>query len=160
MSLPANVHQLPRQRDGDLISIARELPLIEPGHYSLHFDRYETAKQFKACKVSLWFKIVTPGPAVGLLIPRHYNAQWVAGNKKRQGGGRFTFGACSAFYREFCAVFGAPSRRDRLSMSSFRNCVIRGEVGTVTEGHDQKPIPEGARYSVVRRLIELEAGRV
>lgn len=142
---------------GDVVCIARELPLIEPGRYLLSFIRYETCRQFKGSKVTLWFKVVSPGPEFGAEVARHYNATWVAGAGRRKGG-RFKFGPCSAFFREYCAVFLRPVRRDRVSMDRFRNAVILGEIGTVTSGHDQTEIPEAARYSVVRRLIALEAG--
>lgn len=143
---------------GTVASITQVRPLLEPDKYQLAFVRYETVRQFKAEKVVLWFTVVTPGPAFGAELPRYYNAQKI-GTKVRSKGGGFSFGPCSAFYREYCAVFGAPHRADRISMDRYLNTVILGEVGTVTSGHDQTEIPDGARYSVVRRLLRLEAGK-
>ena len=152
----SNVRAMPTQ-DGTG-SLVYATPLIPPGVYLLAFRNHETVWQFRSPKLVLWFSVATPGPALGAVLCRYYAVRSVA-TKSRAKGGQFQFGQKSDFYREFCRVFGAPARIDRISPASYRNTVVLGEVATVTMGHDQRPIPEGAKYSKVARLTSLEAGR-
>jgi hypothetical protein len=144
-----------QERGGSLTYIT---PLISDGIYLLAFSHYETVYQFRSYKLVLHFRVVTPGPALGAHLCRYYAVRSVA-TKSRQKGGQFKVGQKSDFYREFCRVFGAPARPDRITPMSYRNTVVLGEVVTVTRGHDQQSIPEGAQYSKVSRLLRLEAGK-
>lgn len=139
-------------------SVAYITPLVPEGVYLLAFDHYDTVYQFRSHKLALHFRVVTPGPALGARLCRYYAVKGVV-TKSRQKGGQFKVGQKSDFFREYCRVFGAPARLDRITPAAFRNTVVLGEVVTVTRGHDQQPIPEGARYSKVSRLIGLEAGK-
>ena len=53
--------------------IEENVCLVEPGEYELQFITYRTYWIFKRPKMAMWFRIVSPGPAFGLMIPRHYN---------------------------------------------------------------------------------------
>lgn len=154
--MSANVVQMPGQDGaGTLVHVT---PLIPEGIYLLAFNHHETVFQFRSYKLVLHFRVVTPGPAFGVRLCRYYAVRSVA-TKSRQKGGQFKVGQKSDFFREFCRVFGAPARADRITPATYRNTVVLGEVVTVTRGHDQQTIPDGARYSKVSRLIRLEAGK-
>jgi hypothetical protein len=138
-------------------SLSYDKPLLAPGEYLLALVSYETVHQFKTAKLALHFRVLTPGPGFGELVTRYYNVGSVIGKGRRKNG-RFTVGRCSAYFREYCAVFGRSARIGRPSPARYRKCIVVGEVGTVIRGHDQADIPEGAQYSVVRRLVRLEEG--
>ena len=132
-------------------------PLVLPGQYQLAFSHHEIVTQFLSPKVVLFFRVVTPGPAFGAVLCRYYAVRSVA-TKSRRKNGQFRYGQKGDYFREYCRVFGGPSRLDRASPASYRNTVVVGEVVTVTKGHDQQPIPEGAQYSKISRLLSLEVG--
>jgi hypothetical protein len=134
-------HEIP----GDAAcSLEGEPPaLVPPGEYELRFDYFETKIMFKrAAKLVLWFTVISVGP--------HYNVTRIIGKPQRNG--RFKVGFRSDFLREYARLFRTPTRLDRISMSEFTRHIIVGRVRTVTEGHDQKAIPEGLRYSVLQEL--------
>lgn len=155
MSAAGNVVQMPDM--AGVGSMVHATPLIPPGVYSLAFIKYETVWQFRSHKLRLDFRVVTPGPAFGAVLTRYYAVRSVS-TKSRRKGGQFQFGQKCDFFREYCRVFGAPSRPDRISPASYRNTVVSAQIVTVMRGHDQQPIPEGAQYSKVARLLSLEAG--
>lgn len=148
-----NVVLMPDRADGRLVYAT---PLVTPGTYHLAFLRHVTVFQFRSYKLALHFRIVDLGPAFGADLCRYYAVRKVASGRRI--GGRFEYGQKSDFFREYCRVFGAPVRPDRISPAAYRNTVIVGEVATVMKGHDNQELPDGARYSKVARLIRLEAG--
>jgi len=156
MGTSDNVTEFPAPDTCD-VTVTGVRPLIKPGEYQLTFLGHETISQFKTAKLALRFRVVSPGAAFNLELFRYYNIKAVAGKGRRKNG-RFTVGPCSDFYREYCMVFGRPVRRDRLSVSRYRNSIVIGEVDTVTRGHDQRELHEATQYSVIRRLLRLEAG--
>lgn len=156
MRSAGNVATMPGHEDGG--TLVHSTSLVEPGTYLLQFVRHETVRQFRSAKLILYFRVVTAGPALGAILCRYYAVQSVA-TKSRRKGGSFQFGQKCDFFREYCRVLGPPSRPDRITPVNYRNSVVTGEVVTVTMGHDQLEIPDGARYSKVARLLSLEAGK-
>lgn len=145
------------EADGRYASLEGNVPLlVTPGSYDLRFDYYETSILFgKAAKLTLWFTVIEVGHeqfGQGRL-PRYFNIVKPIGRRGRDG--RFKVGPKSDFIREYARLFGAPARLDRIPMSEFERHIIRGKVRTVMHGSDQRPIPEGLRYSVIDELVEV-----
>lgn len=156
MRPPSNV--LPIRGPDGLGTLAGATALIPPGEYLLAFRHHEIVWQFCRPKLVLYFRVVTPGPWFDVVLARYYAVRSVA-TKTRRKGGDFTCGQKGDYFREYCRVIGAPTRPDRITPLAYRNTVVMGEVVTVMTGHDRLPIPEGARYSKISRLVRLEAGR-
>ena len=73
---------------------------------------------------------------------------------ERAGKRSFRASPHSAFEREFVAVFGKRPPTGVQAVDWFRHGVlVEGSVEIVTKGYDQKAIPKGARYSVIRQLL-------
>lgn len=136
--------------------ISDELPpRIKPGEYDLSFVRYETARMFrgKAEKLVMYFKIVSMGEYFDAVLPRYYNVEKIG--PKRRTNGRFKAGTKGDFLREYCTLFpNRIGRRDRIPMSPFKNCLIRGNVVTVKEARG-RPIPPELQYSKIAQLLEV-----
>lgn len=130
--------------------------LIPPGVYELRFDHHETAVMFgRAPKLVLWFTVVSFGPYFDTVkLPRFYNVRRLIGRPSRSG--RFKTGFKSNFLREYCRLFRAPTRLDRIAMSEFSRHIILGRARTVTQGSDQAAIPEGLQYSVLEELTGIK----
>lgn len=132
-----------------------ERPLLPPGLYDVAFDRYYTWMMFgRAPKLTLCFRVVTMGPHFETKLQRHYNISKLIG--RPGAGGRFKVGFCSDFLREFAQLFGAPSRLDRIPMSSFANHIFTAKVRTVSKGSGQRAIPEGLQYSTIAELTGIK----
>jgi len=107
----------------------------------------------RAQKLVLWFTIIEMGEYFDVAqLARYYNISRLIGRPQKYG--RFKVGFNSGFLREYATLFGIPLRLDRIPMSRFENCIIRGKVRTVTSGHDQRDIPLGLQYSVITNLVE------
>lgn len=141
---------------GDFFTMDGEPPsLVEPGSYSLRYVFYETARLHgRAPKVIVWFEICDLGPHFGKRVARYYNAKVVSATRRR--GGRFKIGWKSNLMRDFARVEGKPQRTDRMRLDLLGRHLLRGNIGTVTHGHDQRPIPEDLRYSVVTEITGVE----
>ena len=119
---------------------------IPNGVYRLAFDRYQVVNRFSRGSLELWFRVMDFGPYFEKPLCRYF--------KVTQSGKRsFRASPHSAFGREFAAVFGKSPPAGVQAVEWFRHDVlVEGLVETVTKGHDQKEIPTGARYSVIRQL--------
>lgn len=125
--------------------------LVPAGLYDVALDRYYTWMMFgRAPKLTLCFRIVTMGPHFEQQLQRHYNISRLIGRPGTNG--RFKVGFCSDFLREFAVLFGAPSRLDRIPMTSFEKYILIAKVRTVTKGSGQRQIPEGLQYSTIAEL--------
>ena len=119
---------------------------IPDGLYRLAFHRYQVVSRFNRGSLELWFRVMNFGPHFEKLLCRYYKVS-------RAGKRSFKASRHSAFVREFIAVFGKRPPAGVRAAEWFRQDVyVEGLVGTVTKGYDQKAIPEGARYSVIREL--------
>jgi len=125
--------------------------LLPPGLYDVAYERYYTWMMFgRAPKLTLCFRIVTMGPHFGQKLQRHYNISKLIGRPGTNG--RFKVGFCSDFLREYAALFGAPTRLDRIPMSNFEKHILIAKVRTVSKGSGQRDIPEGLQYSTIAEL--------
>lgn len=132
------------------------MPLVKPGVYSMAYDRHETRKFFgNAQKVVFWFRIVEFGDAFEKVVPRFYNVKRIKGKPGKNGD--FVPGRNSDFLREYCGLFTNPIHRlDRLSLSVYRNVIIKGRVRTTERNRRQRELPDILKYSVVEELLEVE----
>lgn len=129
--------------------------LLPPGLYDVTLDRYYTWMMFgRAPKLTLCFQVVTFGEFFQTPIQRHYNVAKLIGRPSVNG--RFKVGFCSDFLREFATLFGAPTRLDRIPMSSFQNRILVAKVRTVSRGTEQREIPAGLQYSTISELVGIK----
>jgi hypothetical protein len=152
------VPQARHATDGGEIEISfPDLPLIEAGEYQLAFVSHRTLMLFgKAPKVALRFRVVTLGKAHGVMLDRFYNVQKIIGAPRKGGG--FQPSRHGDFLTEYMSLFPLRVKRlDRLTLAPFRNVVITGKVGTVTNNAKQKALPEPLQYSVIQELIKTGA---
>lgn len=130
---------------------------VTPGIYNVAFVDWATCILFgKAKKLALTFRIVDMGNEFGKLVIRWYNISRLIGRSGRHG--RFKAAKGSDFISDYVRLVGMPTRTDRASLTKLSPLLIRAEIGTVTTNQIQNEIAEPLRYSVVRRLIGVEAG--
>jgi hypothetical protein len=73
--------------------------------------------------------------------------------------GRLRVGAHSDYRREWIVVTGRrPSRNDRMSSRVFQGVLAEVEVRTVKTDSKQRPLPKGAWYSVIARVVQVKIG--
>ena len=121
--------------------------LAPDGLYPIVFDHYRITSRFGRGSLELWFRIMEFGPFFEMPVCRYYKVT-------RSGKAGFSARPCSAFVREFLAVFGRKPPVGTQAVRWFSpDRLIQARVATVTKGHDQREIPELARYNVVRELI-------
>ena len=119
---------------------------IPDGVYRLAFDRYQVKTRYGRGSLDLWFRVMDFGPHFEKPLCRYFRVS-------RTGKRSFRASPYSAFAREFIAVFGKRPPAGIQAVEWFRHDVyIEGLVETVSKGYDQKVIPAGARYSVIRQL--------
>ena len=123
--------------------------LIAPGDYEVTYLFHRTSTSFGRPNVTVWFSIISPGPAFGQYLARHYNLEWV---KK---GGIFKARRHSACVREYIAVTGEQVKRtDRIPLKDrYKGRVILAKVRTVKKDSKGQKLPELTRYSVIERLL-------
>ena len=124
--------------------------LIEPGEYEMTYALHRLSTSFGRPNISVWFSVISHGPAFGLYLARHYNLEWV---KK---GGIFKARRHSDCVREYIAVTGEPVKRtDRIPLKDrYKGRIIVAKVRTVKKDSKGQSLPELARYSVIERLIK------
>ena len=116
------------------------------GVYCLAFERYQVSTRFGRGSLEMWFRVTDFGPYYQKLLCRYFKVD-------RAGKRSFRVSPHSAFAREFAAVFGRRPPAGIQAIEWFRHDVyVEGLVGTVSKGYNQKTIPAGARYSVIREL--------
>ncbi len=98
----------------------------------------------------LWFSIAEAGDEFEKKVARHYNVTRIIGLPQKNGA--FKVGVRSDFLREYATLFGMPGRLDRIPMSNFDNCFVKGKVKTVTTDRNQREIPKELHYSVIEEL--------
>jgi hypothetical protein len=134
-------------------------PLIPPGTYRLRFSHWWTGILFgKAHKLAVSFKVMDFGEHFDAELRRWYNVQIPQGRRTGRNG-VFKAGWGSDLMREYASLIGMVKRNDRIALTHYANKVILGEVVTVKTAHDQEELPEALQYSVVRRLLSVEAGQ-
>jgi hypothetical protein len=132
-------------------------PLLEPGRYNLKFEYWETARLFaRQPKVTFWFSIADFGPSFGIKVARYYNVKDL---KDKPGKfGRFVLTWGCDLVREYAALVPLPVRIDRMNPDCLAALLITAEIETVTKDRRQRDLPPSLHYSVVRRLLHVDAG--
>jgi len=133
-------------------------PLITDGKYSARYIYHETAKAFNEDKVYVYFDIVDPGENFGIRLYRAYRVNSLIGQPRKNG--RFTVKSRSELFLTLCNLFGERKsfRPDRISLCDLKNKIISVKVRTVVKDYKQRKLPECLKYSVIDKLIEIEAG--
>jgi len=154
--MSANVLRMGEYQDSACAVVEGIRPLVPDGAYQLAYIDHRTMLFRKAAKVVIRFRVVDQGPYFGMVLERFYNADRLIGKVGKNG--RFKIGPSTDLYREFCSVAaGRVTRLDRLPLTAMKNWIIRAEVHTVGQSWRQEEIPEGAKYSVIRKLLGVEA---
>ena len=121
--------------------------LVPDGVYQVVYDSHRVTSRFGRGSLELWFRIVEFGPFFEERLCRYYKVN-------RSGKKSFRVGPHSVFTREFAAVFG---RKPPAGLQAVRwfgtDIMVEARVETVKTSHDQKEIPEPARYNVIRELL-------
>jgi hypothetical protein len=121
---------------------------VPDGVYEVAFDGHRITTRFGRGSLELWFRVVEFGPWFETRLCRYYKVH-------RSGKRSFRAGPHSVFTREFAAVFGKRPPAGIQAVRWYGNdMMVKARVETVLTGHDQKKIPEPARYSVIRELLE------
>jgi hypothetical protein len=132
--------------------------LVPPGTYRLRFLGWSTHILFgRAQKVALHFAVMDFGEHFGTRVLRWYNA-----SVKQPTGqvGRFKAGWTSDLLREYACLVGMPSRSDRIALTRYEPLLLVGQIETVDSTSRQEKLPPELQYSVVRKLLRVEAGQL
>lgn len=125
--------------------------LVDPGEYDLAFVGHRTSRVFGTCKVAMYFRIISQGPAFGSILPRWYRVRSISSSK------RFRFGWHGELVREFAILFNErPTHADKFPITRFKEVAVVGRVDTVASDREQREIPDVLRYSVVRELLRVQ----
>ncbi len=126
-------------------------PLVPDAEYTGVFLRAEHGRFERRARWFLWFAISTPGP--------HLKAELYLSCPCPEGKGSFGLG--SKLVAAYAVATGAmPRRRDRITKAVFRNKLFRFRTRTVIKDKDGHVRPAADHYSVIDRLLAVEAGKV
>ena len=139
--------------DGALVDAP---PKIPEGKYQATYVRHETAFVFKTPKVFVHFKL-HGGEYNGLRLYRAYRVHSLRGKPRK--GGSFKLRHSHELYRQFVMISGCRERPDRISLSRLKRCLLTVTVKTVTRDAKQHELPPALQYSVIDRLVGVEAGQ-
>ncbi len=139
-------------RDIDCIIEDDKPPLIKPGEYWLGYEFHQTCILWGAPKVALWFTVLDDGEFHGTRLARYYNVKALRGTPRKYGQFKVKGYQCD-FVTEHVRLFGEPVQLKRLSLTPFKNVLVKGEVRTVTRNSRKHPIPDSLHRSVIDHLI-------
>jgi hypothetical protein len=144
----------PSEASGEILA---RPPLIPEGEYRLKFDGWVTCTMWgKQTKLVAWFSIADFGEHFRTRISRYYNIRKIVGKPGRNGAFKVSW-SCD-LTREYGRLLPVPTRLDRIYLHRLSNLLIVGEVETVRTTSAQEQLSEGLQYSVIRRLVRVEAG--
>ena len=134
----------------DFGHIGRVPPLVPEAEYHVGFVRAEKGQFKNRERLFIWFRIVSPGEhfekELYLVCPCPSNR----GN---------VFGHGSKLVEAATVALGhTPTRRDRLSTRMFRGKIFLALTRTVMRDYEQELRPSNSRYSVIKKLLSVEAG--
>lgn len=136
-------------RDVELGTVGIVPPLVPDGTYSAGFVRAERGRFEHRERWFLWFRLTTVGP--------HYGEELYLCCPFPATGTKFGLGSKLVdAYR--VATGQMPQRRDRISTKVFRGKLFRIKTRTVTTDRERQARPPDTRYSVIDRLLDVEAG--
>jgi hypothetical protein len=146
-----------KERDPPSGEIEHVPALVPPGRYSVRFLHWSTHMMFgRQGKLAMHFAIMDQGEHFGVRLIRWYNCR-VKGIVGRNG--RFSVGWGSDLAREYGRLVGMASRADRIALTKYSPLLLVAEVETVETTRLQERLPVEMQYSVIRRLIAIEAGK-
>jgi len=129
--------------------IARDAPrpLIDEGDYDAVYIRDEEAFVFGTKKLFLYFKIITPGPQMGVEIYMPFNMNY-----------KGLIAAGSKYYRCWCLAnnWQQPSRNAKMSPNIFKNKFFRVRIRNVKAGFDKTEMPQHLFYSIIDSILSSE----
>jgi len=105
----------------------------------------------------LIFKIVNFGEHFGVELQRWYNVD-LPRHQRTGRNGPFKAGWSSDLVREYVSLIGLVKRNDRIALSKYADVIVNAEVETVSSTSKQEELPAALHYSVVRKLLSVEAG--
>jgi hypothetical protein len=145
-----------QERDPPSGEIKHVPALVPEGIYRLRFLGWSTHILFqRAHKVALHFAVMDMGDHFGVRVLRWYNATVKAPIGQS---GRFKVGWSSDLLREYARICGMPTRADRIALSRYEPLLLLGKIETVDSTSQQEKLPLELQYSVVRKLLSVEAG--
>ena len=154
----ANIHAIcPPPQDSNVCTVVgRDYPQITAGEYSASFLHHETSARFGG-KLFMWFRIHDPGgPFNGVQVFKAYN---VKGLKGRAGmNGKFIVGKRSYFVKDCTRLFTTGHGKYSPRPADFRNKLFLVNIREVSTNERQQEYDEAERYSVVDRILEVQAG--
>lgn len=114
--------------------------LLPAGNYQAVFSRYEIRTFFGKQKIYVHFS-VTDGPFLGTQIFRAYNYC-------------VPLSPGCDLYKDLARLLGRrPKRKERLSLSLFKNRVLYVRLRTVTQNRKQDSLESFLQYSVVDAIL-------
>jgi len=133
--------------------------LIPAGRYQLQLSHWWTGVLFgRRPKLALIFKVVDFGEHFGVLLERWYNVT-LPRHLATGRNGSFKAGWSSDLVREYVSLIGIVKRNDRIALSKYADAIVNAEIVTVSSTSKQEPLPEALHYSVIRKLLSVEARR-
>lgn len=146
---------------------------IPQGEYQAVYSHYETAAIFSSSikgekkirtggKVYLWFKIdpyknsEQIDPRINIKLFISYNAASIIHPFGKNGKFRMTRG--KRFVQDYEKLFGSVRRRDRISPNNYKGKLLKVHVDDVVKDSKQYKYSEDQFYSVIDKLITIEAG--
>jgi len=122
-----------------------EPPLIPDGYYNVVYSRHSIGR-FYGLKLYVWFKIADQGEYFEVEVYRAYNLY-----KPLPRG--------SDLFKDLAKIKGSRVRKGaRLSLSGFKNKVLKVRTRTVKLDRRQDTLPDHLQYSVIDMIVSVEAG--
>ncbi len=146
------------QRNGDApgcvemeLGTVGEVPeLVPDGDYQVGFVRAERGRFKNLERIYLWFSIITPGAQHGVKL-------YLVCPCPKDGGKKFGIGS-KLFAAAAVALGHFPKRRERISTRLFAGKVFLARTRTVTADSNQKLRQIRDHYSLIDKLLRLDAG--
>ena len=138
--------------DGALVDAPPQIP---EGLYTATYTHHETAFVFKSPKVFIHFRLCG-GEYDGLRLYSAYRVKEIRGKPRK--GGAIKVRHSHELYRQFVTLSGYRERPDRISLHRLKGCLVNVQVRTVRKDSRQRDLPPALQYSVIDRLVSVEAG--
>ena len=134
----------------DFGHIGRVPPLVPEADYQIGFVRAEKGRFKNRERLFIYFRIVSHG--------EHFGKELYLVAPCPSNGGRI-FGLGSNLVAAATVALGhIPTRRDRLSTRMFRGKIFLAKTRTVKLDQDQDERRPQDHYSVIKKLLSVEAG--
>lgn len=131
--------------------------LVTAGEYLVKFSHWHTCLLFgKQGKLAIVFTVCDLGAHFGTRLLRWYNVRL---RGKSGHNGKFSTGWGSDLLHEYVRLVGMTTRCDRIALTRYSGLLIRAKVETVTTSRTQGILPDALHYSVIRKLLSIEAGK-